>query len=252
MKTEICMLATDWDGQKDLTGWLLSEKLDGVRGRWDGERFVTRYGNSINCPDWFKDGMPKGVVLDGEFWIKRNFFNETSGIIRRDRPRIGGAEWKPMRFYVFDAPSLEMPALQRISAIPALIAGAKYASAFEPFPAYNNDTVLTLLEYVLTKGGEGLMAIDPGASYLPGQRVRSLLKVKVWQEAEAVMVRRNTAKDSIVCKLPSGVEFDVGLPSPYDRAHPPKPGEPVTFRFFAYHDSGKPRHATYKGVRNYE
>lgn len=251
MKTEICMLASDWDGRRDLTGWLLSEKKDGVRGRWTGEYFVTRQGNRVNAPDWFKAGMPKGVELDGEFWIKRGYFHETSGIVRRALPRIGGMEWKAMRFHVFDAPGLNLPAESRLASIPALIAGAKYAVAVQQVVALSNESVVTLLEAVLAAGGEGLMAIEPDAPYRPGARVTNLLKVKVWQEAEAVMVRRNTAKDSVVCQL-GGVEFDVGLPSQYDRAHPPKPGEKVTFRYMHFEASGKPRHATYKGVRDYE
>src|SRR5262245_3509497 len=34
------LLAHAWDGASDLTGWWLSEKLDGVRAYWDGTRFL--------------------------------------------------------------------------------------------------------------------------------------------------------------------------------------------------------------------
>jgi DNA ligase-1 len=251
-RDDLCMLAEDWDGRADLSGWLVSEKLDGVRARWTGERFVTRYGNPINPPDWFLAGLPKGVELDVEFWIKRNYFNETSGIIRRARPRIGGAEWKAMRCHVFDAPALALPAAGRLAAIPNLIAGAPYAVAVQHVIPPDNQILLSLLLTVLEKGGEGLMAIHPRAGYAVGKRFH-FLKVKVWQEAEAVMLKRNTVHQSIRCKLPTGVEFDVGLPSYEWQRNPPNPGDWVTFRYWNFDaKSGVPRHPTLKGVRDYE
>jgi DNA ligase-1 len=33
------LLAQTWDPATDVTGWWLSEKLDGVRALWDGRRF---------------------------------------------------------------------------------------------------------------------------------------------------------------------------------------------------------------------
>src|SRR5580704_11570300 len=39
------LLAETWDGEQDVSGWLLSEKLDGVRAYWDGRQFISRQGN---------------------------------------------------------------------------------------------------------------------------------------------------------------------------------------------------------------
>src|SRR5437667_3725606 len=39
------LLAETWDGVADPTGWLYSEKLDGVRAYWTGKLFVSRQGN---------------------------------------------------------------------------------------------------------------------------------------------------------------------------------------------------------------
>ncbi len=38
------MLAHKWDGAADISGWWMSEKLDGVRAFWDGEQFLSRQG----------------------------------------------------------------------------------------------------------------------------------------------------------------------------------------------------------------
>ena len=60
--------------KQDPTGWLMSEKLDGVRCFWNGRNMYTRNGNLFYPPTWFKDALPKDVALDGELWTKRNDF----------------------------------------------------------------------------------------------------------------------------------------------------------------------------------
>src|SRR5688572_1079238 len=58
------LLAHSWDNDRDLGGWWMSEKLDGVRAYWDGRRFISRLGNPYVAPDWFVAGLP-AVPLDG-------------------------------------------------------------------------------------------------------------------------------------------------------------------------------------------
>src|SRR5437879_2018744 len=64
------LLAETWDCVTDPSGWLLSEKLDGVRAYWDGKQFFSRLGNLFHAPDWFLQGLPT-VPLDGELWLGR-------------------------------------------------------------------------------------------------------------------------------------------------------------------------------------
>ena len=45
-------------------GYLVSEKLDGVRARWDGQRLLTRSGHAIDVPRWFTAGWPR-QPMDG-------------------------------------------------------------------------------------------------------------------------------------------------------------------------------------------
>src|SRR3712207_19260 len=46
------LLAETWDNAADLSGWWMSEKLDGVRAYWDGRQFLSRLGNRFHAPDW--------------------------------------------------------------------------------------------------------------------------------------------------------------------------------------------------------
>src|SRR5262245_12681473 len=52
------LLAESWDFATDPAGWWLSEKLDGVRAYWDGQKFLSRLGNVFHAPDWFTKGLP--------------------------------------------------------------------------------------------------------------------------------------------------------------------------------------------------
>jgi len=64
------LLAQSWDNAMDLSGWWMSEKLDGVRAYRDGEQFLSRQGNVYHAPDWFVQGLP-ATPKDGELWIDR-------------------------------------------------------------------------------------------------------------------------------------------------------------------------------------
>lgn len=44
------LLAETWNGSQDITGWWLSEKLDGVRAYWTGKQFLSRQGNVYHAP----------------------------------------------------------------------------------------------------------------------------------------------------------------------------------------------------------
>ena len=79
----------------------ISEKLDGVRGRWDGRRLWTRGGLPVQAPAWFTAGWPE-TAMDGELWLGRGRFEEASSLVRN--PPADDAAWRAMRFVVFDLP----------------------------------------------------------------------------------------------------------------------------------------------------
>lgn len=88
----------DLEGTKSPVGMWASEKLDGVRAQWDGQRLWSRLGNVYHPPAWWTARLPTSVHLDGELFVKRDFFDTASGWIR------GGASdnWKHIHYVVFD------------------------------------------------------------------------------------------------------------------------------------------------------
>jgi DNA ligase-1 len=84
------LLVTETEqGQADVSRYLISEKIDGVRAFWDGQVLRTRNGHSINAPAWFVERFP-AQPLDGELWIGRGPFELLSGTVRRQIPDDAG------------------------------------------------------------------------------------------------------------------------------------------------------------------
>lgn len=68
------MLAEKYDPEKhDPSGWLMSEKMDGVRCYWNGTTMYTRTGKILFAPESWKSQLPK-IALDGELWSGRDDF----------------------------------------------------------------------------------------------------------------------------------------------------------------------------------
>ena len=127
------LLAETWDNALDLSGWWMSEKLDGVRAYWDGRQFLSRQGNVYHAPVWFTAGLPD-VPLDGELWIERKKFQRTVSIVRRqDKSDL----WKEVRFLVFDAPASGGPFEERLAFLKEALAGGapKFAQRARTVPA---------------------------------------------------------------------------------------------------------------------
>jgi DNA ligase-1 len=95
----------------DPTGWLISEKLDGVRCYWNGQTMYTRNGLSFYPPDWFKEGLPKDLCLDGELWTGRADFQKIVSIVRRQDQN---EEWRNIKYMIFDAPKIKAPFKNRL------------------------------------------------------------------------------------------------------------------------------------------
>jgi DNA ligase-1 len=249
------LLAETWDNVVDLSGWWMSEKLDGVRAYWDGTQFLSRQGNRYHAPAWFTEGLP-AVPLDGELWIDRKKFQRTVSIVRRqDKSDL----WKEVRYLVFDAPASTEPFEQRLAFVKRTLAapGLAFARAHDHVPCADLESLRAELTRVEALGGEGLMLRQPGSLYVAG-RSSSLLKVKSFRDAEAIVIghqagagRHEGRLGALLVCLPDGTEFAIGTGfSDRERASPPPIGATVTFRYQELSEAGVPRFPSWVGVRH--
>jgi DNA ligase-1 len=249
------LLAHSWERDVDLTGWWMSEKLDGVRAYWDGARLISRLGNAFHAPEWFIAALPKDVPLDGELFTGRKRFQRTVSIVRR---QDAGEVWREVSYVVFDAPSHGGPFEERLRAIEATVArcDAAHVRAHPHEVCRGIEHLREELARVEALGGEGLMLRKPGSSYEVG-RSSTLLKVKSFHDREARVVghqpgagRHAGRLGALLCELPDGTRFSVGTGlSDDERRDPPPIGAIITFRYQELSEDGVPRFPSYVGVR---
>lgn len=250
------LLANVYREQVDVSRYLASEKLDGVRAIWDGQVLRFRSGRIINAPDWFRAGLPK-QSLDGELWIARGQFERVSGIVRREVP--DDATWREVRYMIFELPGAPGPFSERAEQIRYLVrqASVPWLIEIKQFFPVDRGTLEKRLDEVVRAGGEGLMLHLADAPYETG-RSDVLLKVKPWQDAEAVVIGHQPGKGRLAGMLgalkvrtPDGKEFSLGTGlSDAQRQAPPALGTTVTYRYRDLTSKGLPRFASFLRIRD--
>ncbi len=242
----------------DPRGWLVSEKLDGVRACWDGRVLRFRSGREIAAPRALVAALPP-QPLDGELWCGRGRFEELSGIVRRATPDEHA--WRPVRYAIFDLPQAPGPFAARAAAIERLIrdAGLPQLLAVRQDAVDDAPALQRRLAAVVRDGGEGLMLHRADARWTPG-RSGTLLKLKPFEDAEATVVGHEAGQGRHAGRLGAlQVRTDDGLPlrlgtgfSDVQRDRPPPVGSRVTFRFQGRTAGGVPRFASFVRVRDAE
>jgi DNA ligase-1 len=250
------LLANVYRDGIDVTQYLVSEKFDGVRAIWDGKQLRFRSGNLIQAPKWFLEGLP-AQPLDGELWLGRGRFEQLSGIVRREVPV--DEEWRQLRYMIFELPGGDGTFSERAGRIERLVAqaGVSWLAAVRQEPVGDRASLQARLATVLKAGGEGLMLHRADAPYESG-RSDTLLKLKPWLDAEAVVVGHLPGKGkyagqlgALRLRLPDGRQFSLGTGfTDAQRRDPPSIGSTVTYRYRELTASGLPRFASFLRVRD--
>ena len=267
-------------------GWWASEKLDGIRAIWDGERFVSR--GSPNgaakvysyVPDWFENLIPKGVSFDGEIWIGRNKFQEAC---RMSTIMPGGKYskeeidemWKTVKFMIFDVPSHSGLFEERMKYLNDNVKICENVKVVE-HQLINTEQELNVMYDNLTKNGaEGVMLRAPKSPYVT-KRSNLMLKMKIIDDAEAIVVdyidgtgkydkviNNHHMLGSLTVELVengklTGITFGVGTGfndeqrinywDPKSSYYIPI-GSLISFSYMEKSADGVPRHPAYRGLR---
>ena len=260
-KPDVFLLKTD-DGSRDVEGWVMSEKLDGVRGLWDGKRFLSRGGKVLHAPAWFIRGFPP-FALDGELWTRRGDFENIVSIVRRKTP---DNRWTQVRYHVFEVPRQSGGLPERLAVLADYLQAHANADLGDglgdglnerlkiiPQIKINARAQLTeFLAEVSAGGGEGVVVRDPDSPYQTG-RLSSALKVKNHFDAECVVRKilpgkgKYTGKmGALQCRMASGRLIKIGTGfRDKTRAQPPPVGSVVTFKYYGLTKKGNPRFPVY-------
>lgn len=249
------LLAKSYQQGIDAKQYWVSEKLDGVRALWNGQQFISRGGHNIAAPKWFIKGFPK-KALDGELWAGRGQFAKTLSAVSKDKPIK--SEWKAVTFNVFELPHAKGNFSQRLQQLKVIIDNkpSPYLKMVPQFRVQNTRELMAKLKAVEAKGGEGLMLHHQDALYETG-RSQALLKLKSYQDAEAVVIGYKAGKGkyqnmvgALKVKNSQGQVFALGSGlSDALRKNPPAIGTVVTYRHNGFTANGLPRFARLIRVR---
>ncbi len=251
-ETPEVMLANVYRQHEDVTQFWVSEKLDGVRARWDGTQLISRGGNIFLAPEWFVLNFPD-KPLDGELWMGRGRYEDVVSVVRKQKPHDG---WKSVKFMVFDLPAQAGSFTERVAAMRQL-AKTPYLEIIEQFRVDSNKALMDKLNAIARQGGEGLMLHRQSAIYHSG-RSDDLLKLKPFDDAEAIVIAYKPGKGkntglmgAIKVRMDNGKEFYIGSGfTQQQRTNPPLIGSLVTYRYQGFTQAGIPRFAVFVRQRN--
>ena len=243
---------------QNVSGWLASEKLDGVRAYWDGENLLSRQGKKLNAPLSFTKNFPK-FALDGELYAKELRFEEIQASVMDKLP--DEKAWSRLKFHVFDVPEASGGLLERLSELEKFILQNPQAGQnlkiIKQVKVKDNAEFEAFAEAVIAKSGEGAVVREPNAAYERG-RSQNVLKYKKFNDAECVVVAHKVGQGkfsgllgSVVCEnLSDKKRFKIGSGfSDKERANPPKIGSVITYKYQNLTAKGLPRFPVFLRVR---
>ncbi|GBE03857.1 DNA ligase [bacterium BMS3Abin09] len=240
------MLPEVYEDNIDVSGWLMSEKFDGVRGYWDGEKLLSKNGIPFNPHVDFIKNLPD-FPIEGEIWGGHNTFEKTSGIVRKQKTHNG---WLDLKFAVFDVPGAAGGIEERLNIARQWFREnpSHYAFVITQKKVRDIGHLKEELLRVEEMGGEGLIVRKPDTLYTKG-RSPEILKVKSYYDMEAVVIdhidgegRNLGILGSLLVELPDKTRFKIGTGfSDEERKYPPPVGSTITFKYYGFYKSGVPR-----------
>ena len=247
-KPALMLLGTYSD--QNISGWIMSEKLDGIRAYWDGAHLLSRSGKIIHAPQWFTQNYPPFAV-DGELWSGRHQFEKIASIVRDRHP---SARWREITHYIFDVPHAEGTVTQRL--LQAVPYESDHLKVLPQLPVTSKEHLHRFLQEIEAQGGEGVVVRNPNAAYST-QRSSQILKVKTFHDAECRIIGYNEGKGkyrgslgSFTCKLDNNITFKIGSGlSDTLRHNPPPLGTIITFKYQEFTRYGKPRFPVFLRVK---
>lgn len=236
-----------------IEGWVMSEKLDGVRGFWDGKQLLSRQGLPFAPPDYFVQNFPP-FAIDGELFSERGKFEEISATVRSANPK----GWYKLKLHVFDVPNATGDLFARLAVLENYLETnpTPYIQIIEQIPIRNKTDLNNFFTLIQKSGGEGVVVRNPQSPYIHG-RSAQILKIKTVDDEECTVVAHHKGKGkyaeklgAITCENARG-RFRIGSGfKDSDRENPPPIGATVTYKYRGLTTTGKPRFATFWRIRN--
>ena len=236
-----------------INNWLMSEKLDGIRGYWNGKELLSKNGNKIYAPDWFINNLPD-FELDGELWTKRDDFENIQNIVLDTKP---STDWEQITYNIFEVPNAKGNFQERLKKVELWLEKnpSSFIKIIPQIRCEDEEHLEKYLSKLLDKKAEGIMLKNPHKEYFYG-RSDDILKVKKFFDDEAIVIAHNYKNGkfkSLKLELKNKVIFNLGGGfTNKQRLNPPKIGEIVSFKYYGLTKNQKPKFASFLRIRKNE
>lgn len=268
----------------DIRGWLIQEKIDGVRAIYKNGKLYTRNKKRIYAPERFiksveytlnslrKSAGIHNIQLDGEL-VSTKGFQHTTSVVRKKGQKKELGEWKHICYKLFDYKIIKSKKQEknyddRMCEIYWNVFNGYRKNEgvfFVEFPrGYGTVTTKNRLYACLSHAEkyekiEGFILRNPKSYYEVG-RSWNMLKLKTFTDIEAEVIKHvpgngkfKNMLGKVECKMPNGKIFECGNGfTRKDRLNPPDIGSKITVKYFELTEAGLPRFPIYIATRDYE
>ena len=237
----------------NVTDWVMSEKLDGVRAYWDGKQLISRSGRVFTPPQTFTQGFPS-FALDGEIWSRRGEFEHIVSIVNT---KDSNEAWDELTYNVFEVPHQKGGLMQRLNVLEEYLSQniSDKIHVIKQTKIKDEHELRSFFDQVLARGGEGIVLRDPDEPYYTG-RTSSALKYKPFTDAECKVTAIIEGKGKFsgqmgavkcdyrgkIIKIGSGFTSE-------QRKNEFKIGTVVSFKYYGLTHLGNPKYPVFLRVR---
>jgi len=232
----------------------MSEKLDGVRAFWDGQKLISRSGKVFTPPASFTRGFPP-FVLDGEIWSKRDDFQHIVSIVNTQDSIQG---WDELTYNVFELPEQEGDFFERLGVLKHYLYNHKADKlrVLKQIRIHDRQELKRYFDRLIGLGAEGIVVRDPHQKYYTG-RTRSSVKYKPFFDDECKLISMTEGKGKFLGQMGvmkceyRGKLIKIGSGFTNEqRIHPPEIGSMISFKYYGLTGLGNPKYPVFLRVRS--
>jgi len=237
----------------NVSGWVMSEKYDGVRAYWDGKQLISRSGRVFNADKSFTQDFPS-FALDGELWSHRGDFENIVSIVNTKNSQ---KRWLKLKYMVFEVPHQKGDLFQRLEVLKVYLHKNRdtHIKIIPQIKIKSNAQVQQYFDKLTKLGAEGIVLRNPESPYYVGRK-KEALKYKPYTDAECKVVEvlegRGKYKgmlgvlkcdfDGNIIKVGSGF-------SDAQRRISFKIGSVITFKYYGLTRLGNPKYPVFLRLR---
>jgi len=255
---ELFLLKTYKDDM-NVTGWVISEKYDGVRAFWNGKNLISRSGKIFSAPKGFIKDFPP-FELDGELWSSRGKLEEIVSIVNTKNISSTNAlnRWMSLRYMVFEVPNQNGNLFRRMGVLDEYLKKHKNTSIYpvEQHLIHNKNDVKVFYTRLIQANAEGVVIRNPYTDYYTG-RTKKAVKYKPFMDAECTVVSMIKGKGkfqdimgSLLCDF-NGKLIKIGSGfTDKERQMIFKVGSLIRFKYYGLSSLGNPKYPVFIDIRN--